>query len=127
MPAMPHVLIVDDDATTRRIHSGSLAASGIPCDIVSSAEEAQQILETRNVDVIVTDLIMPKYSGVDLITAVRECDYTRHIPILVLTAGGSLELIQQAVNAGATEILQKHSCPPTKLVARILELAKDAR
>lgn len=124
MSAKPHVLFIEDDATTRRIHCGSLTAAGIPTDVVSSAEEALKILETKTVNVIVTDLMMPKYNGVDLITAVWECDYTKNIPILVFTSGGNLELMEQAVKAGATEIMQKHTCPPARLVAKILELAK---
>lgn len=127
MNTKPSALLIDDDATTRRIHSASLAMAGFPTHIVSSAEEALKILEEKRVDVIVTDLIMPTYNGVDIITAVRECDYTKRIPILVFTAGGNLELIEKAVQAGANEVLQKHTTPPAKLIEKIRELANAAR
>lgn len=126
MKAKPNVLIIDDDPTTRKILTGGLAMAGIPLHTASSAEEAAKVLEEKSVDVIVTDLIMPNFNGVDLIRAVREADYTKHIPIVVFTSGGNLELIEQAAKAGANEIFQKHNTPPAKLIAHILRLHEAA-
>lgn len=127
MKPKPTVLFIDDDQVTRKIYSASLAMSGIPALFTSSPEEAVKILEEKRVDVIVTDLMMPKYNGVDLIEAVRAADYTQHIPILVFTSGGNMELMAQAAKAGANEIVQKHSTPPAKLVEKILKVHEDAR
>src|SRR4051812_17541957 len=103
----PTVLFVDDDAMMRRVYTTSLAMAGLPMFVVGSPEDALKVLEGNKVDVIITDLMMPTYTGVDVIHAVRECDYTKHIPILVFTSGGNMELIEQAALAGATEIMQK--------------------
>ena len=126
MKAKPTVLFIDDDQVMRKIYTASLAMSGIPALFTSSPEEAVKILEEKSVDVIVTDLMMPKYNGVDLIQAVRAADYTKHIPILVFTSGGNMELMEQAALAGANEIVQKHSTPPAKLVEKILKVQEDA-
>lgn len=127
MNTKPTVLFIDDDPVMRKIYTVGLAMGGIPTHIVSSPEEALKILEEKTIDVIVTDLIMPKYSGVDVITAVREADYTKHIPILVFTSGGNMELVEAAVLAGATEIMQKHNTPPQKLIERILNVRAETR
>ena len=121
MKTKPTVLFVDDDPTMRKIYTTSLAMAGLPMFIVGTPEEAMKVLEDNKVDVIITDLMMPTYTGVDVIRAVRETDYTKHIPILVFTSGGNMELIEQAALAGATEILQKHNTPPVKLIERILK------
>jgi CheY-like chemotaxis protein len=126
MKSKPSILFIEDDATTRKIYAVRLAMDGLPTQLVSSAEEALKILEEQKIDVIITDLMMPKYNGVDLITAVRECDYTKHIPILVFTSGGNAELIEKAILGGANAVLQKHSCPPAKLIEKILELHNEA-
>ena len=126
MKPKPTVLFIDDDQVMRKIYTASLAMSGIPALFTSSPEEAVKILEEKSVDVIVTDLMMPKYNGVDLIQAVRAADYTKHIPILVFTSGGNMELMEQAAMAGANEIVQKHSTPPAKLVEKILKVHEDA-
>ena len=121
MKTKPTVLFVDDDPTMRKIYTTSLAMAGLPMFIVGTPEGAMKVLEDNKVDVIITDLMMPTYTGVDVIRAVRETDYTKHIPILVFTSGGNMELIEQAALAGATEILQKHNTPPAKLIERILK------
>lgn len=127
MATKPTVLFIDDDPVMRKIYTVGLAMAGIPTHIVSSPEEALKILEEKTIDVIVTDLMMPKYSGVDVITAVREADYTKHIPILVFTSGGNMELVAAAALVGATEIMQKHNTPPQKLIERILKVHADAK
>lgn len=124
--AKPTVLIIDDDPTTRKVLTGGLAMAGIPVHIGSSAEDAAKVLEEQKVDVIVTDLMMPGYNGVDLIQAIREADYTKHIPVVVFTSGGNLELIEKAAISGANVILQKHNTPPAKLIEHILKLHEEA-
>jgi len=126
MKPKPTVLFIDDDQMTRKIYTSSLAMAGIPAHFAGSPEEAAAILEEKSVDVIVTDLMMPKYNGVDLIQAVRAADYTRHIPILVFTSGGNMELIEQAAQSGANDIMQKHTTPPAKLIEKILKAHEDA-
>ena len=100
--------------------------AGIPLLIASSPEEASDILAKQSIDVIVTDLMMPDYSGVDLIEAVRAAPHTSRIPILVFTSGGNLEMMEQAAKAGANEICQKHNTPQAKLIEKILKLHEEA-
>ncbi len=126
MKTKPTVLFIDDDATMRKVYTTGLAMAGIPTHIVASIEEAGKILEEKKIDVIVTDLMMPNYNGVDLIKAVREADYTKHIPVVVFTSGGNTELMEQAAMAGANEIMQKHNTPPAKLIEKILKLHEEA-
>ena len=118
----PTVLVIEDDATTRKVLTGGLAVAGIPTHVASSPEQASEILADKSVDVIVTDLMMPGFNGVDLIQAVREAAHTKHIPIVVFTSGGNLDLMEKAMASGANEILQKHNTPPAKLIERILAL-----
>lgn len=126
MKTKPTILFIDDDATMRKVYTAGLAMGGIPTHIVASIEEAGKILEEKKIDVIVTDLMMPNYNGVDLIKAVREADYTKHIPIVVFTSGGNTDLMEQAAMAGANEIMQKHNTPPAKLIEKILKLHEEA-
>jgi PleD family two-component response regulator len=127
MKPKPTVLFIDDDATTRKVHTAGMAMAGIPTHIVGSAEDAAKILEDKKVDVIVTDLMMPNFDGVDLIQAVRSHDHTKHLPIIVFTSGGNQELVEKAALAGANEILQKHTTPPAKLIEKILKLHEESK
>jgi CheY-like chemotaxis protein len=127
MKPKPTVLFIDDDASMRKVYTVGLAMAGIPTHIVSSAEEAAKVLEEKKVDVVVTDLMMPNFNGVDLIRAVREADYTKDIPVVVFTSGGNMELMEEAAIAGANEIMQKHNTPPAKLIERILKLHEESK
>ena len=126
MKSKPTVLIIEDDATTRRVLTAGLAMAGIPMHIASSPEEASSILAEKPIDVIVTDLMMPDVNGVDLIQAVRSAAHTKHIPIVVFTSGGNLEMMEQAALSGANLIFQKHNTPQPKLVEQILKLHEEA-
>ncbi len=122
----PTVLIIEDDPTTRKVLTVGLTVAGIPMHIASSPEEASDILAEKPIDVIVTDLMMPGFNGVDLIQAVRAAPHTKHIPILVFTSGGNLELMEKATMAGADEICQKHNTPPAKLIEKLMKLHETA-
>ncbi len=126
MKSKPTVLIIEDDASTRKVLTAGLAIAGIPVHTAASPEEASSILAEKSIDVIVTDLMMPGFNGVDLIKAVREAPHTKHIPIMVFTSGGNLELIAQAMAAGANEICQKHNTPQARLVEKIVKLHEEA-
>lgn len=126
MKPKPTVLFIDDDATTRKVFTAGLAMATIPMHIAASAVDAAKVLEEKKIDVIVTDLMMPSFNGVDLIQAVRAADYTKHIPIIVFTSGGNPGLVERAALAGANEIMQKHTTPPAKLIERILQLHEAA-
>jgi DNA-binding response OmpR family regulator len=122
----PKILFIDDDESTRRIFTTKLIMSGFQPYVVASAEAAVEVLEKEKIQLIITDLMMPGYNGVDLIRAVRDCPTTKNIPIIVLTTGGDVRLMDEAGIAGANEIFSKLTCPPTQLVARINELLKAA-
>ncbi len=126
MSNKPTVLFIDDDATTRKIYAIRLTMAGLPMHVVESAAEAGKVLEEEQIDVIVTDLMMPEYNGVDLIKAVREADYTKHLPILVFTSGGNVDMMQEAMQAGANEIIQKHTTPPAILLEKIMQAHAEA-
>jgi CheY-like chemotaxis protein len=126
MARKPIVLFVDDEPTTRRIYEYRFTLCGIPSYVVESAEAAIKVLEERKVDIVVTDLMMPKYDGTDLIVALRDCAATKNIPIILFTTGGNQDKLVEAVRAGATEVLPKHTTPPDRLIERLLTHTRDA-
>jgi CheY-like chemotaxis protein len=126
MPRHPIVLFVDDDPTTRRIYEYKFMTSGITGYVVDSAEGAVRVLEQKKVDVVVTDLMMPRYDGNELIECLRESPVTKHLPIIVFTTGGNQEMMLDAMKVGATEVLPKYTTPPDRLVERLHFHTRDA-
>jgi two-component system, NtrC family, response regulator AtoC len=100
------VLLVDDDLLLARLLKANLAQPGrIQVECVGSGEEALARLEHGPVDALITDLSMPGLGGIELVRRVREQDES--LPIIVITAFGTIEVAVDAIRAGANEFLQK--------------------
>jgi DNA-binding NtrC family response regulator len=107
-----HVLVVDDEPAQRQLISASLNRD---YNIVaaSNGQEAVQLLTARGFDLIITDERMPLMGGLDLIRWVRERE--PDLPIIVLTAYGSVETAVEAIKLGAQEYLTKPLKSPEEL------------
>jgi DNA-binding NtrC family response regulator len=114
------ILIVDDEAAQRQLLTAALdkeysvtAAAGVA--------EAEQLLSVRSFDLVITDERMPEKSGIALIRWMRE--RFPEVPIIVLTAYGSIATAVEAMKLGAQEYLAKPLKSPEELrlvVARTL-------
>jgi DNA-binding NtrC family response regulator len=116
------ILIVDDEPAQRQLLSTSLAKDYA---IVAAANglEATQLLTRRNFDLIITDERMPGMSGIELIKWIRE--RSPEIPIIVLTAHGSVETAVEAIKLGAQEYLTKPLKSPDELRIVVLKALRN--
>lgn len=99
------VLVVDDDQSLRRVMEMQLEEIG--CDVITAASgaEALEILASRPVSIVLTDLKMPGMSGLELLRRVRK----EHpaIVLLVITAYGTVETAVEAMREGAYDYITK--------------------
>jgi CheY-like chemotaxis protein len=94
---MPLVAVVVDDSMLIRYTVGQLLEErGYRVESASNGFEALEVLKKERVDLVVTDLQMPKMSGGELITAIKSEGRTAQIPIVVLSAASDLEGEQRA-------------------------------
>lgn len=102
----PRVLHVDDDMMFHVLMDGMLGAY---CTIESvfGVEEAIEYLETHEVDLIFTDLMMPVQPGTALIAYCRNHDELKDIPVIALSATGDSRLINRASDLGANLCIGK--------------------
>ncbi len=120
-----NVLIVDDDSSILEVLEARLTAAGFTTHKAGSGPEALRILKKKKVDIIISDIKMPEMSGMELL------DKTRTIypllPIIFLTAYGTIPDAVEAVKAGAVDYLTK-PFDGKELVTKIREvLAKVPR
>jgi response regulator RpfG family c-di-GMP phosphodiesterase len=119
-PVAVRVLIVDDEASVRKVMAAVLAQLGLPCETAASGEEALRILETHRIDAVISDLQMPGMSGMELLAKVRK-SYPQ-IVFLVVTGVDDIRIGIQAMRQGADDYLVK----PLQVDANIV-LASLAR
>jgi CheY-like chemotaxis protein len=115
-----NVLLVEDDANARGLYGYMLALAGYKVKAVSNGLEAFAEIQVNRPDVIVTDIAMPVFSGLDLIMAVRSNEELADLPVVAITSFGE-SLREQAREAGATDAIDK----PTEL-GRIREVIDAA-
>ena len=109
------VLVVDDDERLAGFMAEILLDAKHVVDCVSNPHDAVRRLEAESYDLVVTDLRMPKMSGIELIQWTKR--YDPRIAVLAVTAYGSIETAVQAVRAGAADYVTKPFEPDALLLA----------
>ncbi len=99
------ILVCDDDNTVRLALTEILLLSGYAVHPASDGEEALDILRTRKVDLVITDLMMPGMSGVELVE--QAAQVYPHLPFIVLSAYGTTERARESLQRGAVDFLTK--------------------
>lgn len=122
----PVVLFVDANQTARTMFDFRARLQDVPHFLAESAEAAVAILEEHRIDVVVTDLFLPKCDGVELIRCMREFELTKDIPVIVFTIGGNPQKTADALSAGAIEVASKQVTPMDKLLERIYAVTNAA-
>jgi two-component system response regulator AtoC len=101
----PRVLIVDDDRAILKVLASQLAQDGIRTFEAESGEQALALLDSQPVDVVLTDLRMPGMDGMTLLTRIARS--WPEVPVIVLTAYGSIQLAVETMKAGAADFIIK--------------------
>ncbi|MCI0568580.1 MAG: sigma-54 dependent transcriptional regulator [Acidobacteria bacterium] len=113
------VLVVDDEVNVRRVLGAMLEQAGYRTARASSGEQALQLVRSQDPDLVLTDLKMSGMDGLDLLKRLRT-DFPE-IPVVLLTAHGTVETAVEAMKRGAHDFLTK---PFDK--QRVLEILEKA-
>lgn len=101
------ILIVEDDPIILSNICDILALEGYETLQASNGEEALLILKTRKINLIVSDWMMPKMDGINLLTNLKKSKLTQSIPFIILTAKSIIEDKIKALEFGADDFLMK--------------------
>jgi len=130
MPSSPkkeHILVVDDSVNTLEVLQRNLMSAGYHVFTASGVAEAIEILNGTKLDLVITDLKMPKVSGLDLVRHIRE--NFKNTEVMMITGYPSVEGAVKAIKTGAEEFLPKPFTDDELLsaVGRVLNKAKMRR
>ncbi|MBN8526108.1 MAG: sigma-54-dependent Fis family transcriptional regulator, partial [Planctomycetes bacterium] len=103
-PQSPHVLVVDDDAAVCWALERALSKAGWRVSTAADVPAARRRIKA-DVDLVLTDIRMPGESGLDLLASLRSD--RPDLPVLVMTAHGTVETAMAAVGSGAADYLPK--------------------
>ncbi len=101
----PHVLIADDERSIRLMLESGLSLNGFRVTAVKSGKEALQAAAQQNFDAVISDIYMPDGTGLELVAGLRAA--AQSVPIILMTAQGSVETAVEAIANGATDFIGK--------------------
>jgi len=116
------ILVAEDEPLMLMAIETKLTTEGFEVVGTPDGREALKSLETFDADLIITDILMPYTSGLELIGIVRS-NSTRKIPILVLSGFGQEATVMEAFQLGADDFITK-PFNPTELAVRVKRLLK---
>jgi two-component system, chemotaxis family, chemotaxis protein CheY len=104
------VLIVDDSSVIRKIVQRSLRQAGIELENVVEADngaDALNLVHDHAIDLIFSDINMPKMDGIEFLRNVLSSESAKTIPVLMITTEGSEEKVLEAISLGARGYIRK--------------------
>ncbi|MDC0722305.1 response regulator [Nannocystis bainbridge] len=120
------ILVVDDEATMRRLLEKLLRLEGYDVALASSGEQALQEVFARGADTVLLDMRLPGMSGLDVCRNIRAHPRGTHTPIVFITAVNDRELRRKGMEAGADDFLSK-PFDEVELLARIRNCVRVKR
>jgi DNA-binding response OmpR family regulator len=116
------ILVAEDEPLMLMAIEGKLKSEGYDVTGVSDGREALKLMEQHSFQLIITDILMPYTSGLELISIVKSGS-SKNIPIIVLSALGQEDTVMEAFQLGADDFLTK-PFNPTELTVRVKRLLK---
>ena len=111
---MVEILIVEDEKAISDLIRINLSMAGYSCTTAYDGKEAADLLENRNFDLVLLDVMLPEISGFELMEYIRPMS----IPVIFITAMGSLDNRVKGLTSGAEDYIFK-PCEIAELMARV--------
>jgi DNA-binding response OmpR family regulator len=121
------VLVVDDDPVILRLLQVNFELEGIGVVTAPDGEEGLKLAQSDPPDLVISDIMMPKVNGLELLAALRSSPETAALPVILLSAKAQVADVQRGLELGADDYITK-PFDPLELIDRVYKvLAKSRR
>ncbi|TMK86332.1 MAG: response regulator [Actinobacteria bacterium] len=121
------VLVVDDDPVIIRLLQVNFELEGIDVVTAVDGEEGLKLAHSDPPDLVISDIMMPKVNGLELLAALRSSPGTAAMPVILLSAKAQVADVQRGLELGADDYVTK-PFDPLELIERVYKvLAKSRR
>ena len=104
---MGMILIIEDDASFRRVYQDMLNTAGYNVVVADDGEKGLGMAKSEKPGLILLDLVLPKMHGFEVLKNIRSDATTKEIPVLLMTSSGEQENIHKGLELGANDYLVK--------------------
>lgn len=119
---MPKLLVVEDDLALAEIYKQNFEAQGYQVEIAESGEAAINKLDIVKPDLVILDIMLPKLSGFDVLSIIRDKPETKNLKVLALSALSQKQDIERGKQLGANEYLIKSDSTIADIAAKVKEM-----
>ena len=127
LPMALSVLVVDDDPVILRLLQVNFELEGISVATAVDGEEGLTMIQSDPPDLVISDIMMPKVNGLELLGALRSSPDTSAMPVILLSAKAQVADVQRGLELGADDYVTK-PFDPLELIDRVYKvLAKSRR
>ena len=122
---MPKVMLVEDDNNLREIYEARMQAEGFDVVTAKDGEEALVVAKAEHPELVISDVMMPKISGFEMLDILRNTDGLKDVKVIMLTALGQADDQQRADRLGADRYLVKSQVTLEDIVNAAHQLLGD--
>jgi CheY-like chemotaxis protein len=119
---MKTIFLIEDDAVVVKVYGAKFEREGFRVEVAEDGLVALKMLAKVKPDIVVLDLMMPKFNGVDVLKYIRSTPDLKATPVIILSNAHMTSLAQEAAAVGAERALLKSSCTPGILLKVINDL-----
>jgi CheY-like chemotaxis protein len=112
----PNILIVEDEETQRQIYKHLLDRGRYALTFAATGSEAMRMAERVSPDLILMDVMLPDFNGVDVTRRLKSTPALAAIPVLIITGQSERAVVMESLEAGAADFLVKPFTPQALLV-----------
>ena len=113
------VLLVEDTLTTRALETSILETAGYEVVVACDGQEAWELLGTRHIDLVVSDIDMPRMDGLELCRSIRASTAFRSLPVILVTSLSAPDDRERGLAAGASVYVVKSAFDQRRLIETI--------
>ncbi|WP_373071307.1 PleD family two-component system response regulator [Zeaxanthinibacter enoshimensis] len=124
VPPKKQLLLAEDDELLASLLNFRLKKAGYEVLLASDGQEVKELLKQQIPDIIVSDIMMPYFSGIELIDFVRN-DLKSQVPVIIISSAGNEQNVLSAFELGANDFISKPVSPSELLVRVGRELNKN--
>lgn len=121
---MTKIAIIEDDATINQMYRMKFEASGFDVQMASDGKRGVALVEAFRPDIILLDLQMPEMGGAQALQKIRDEDWGKTIPVIILTNMGKEESPKDLERLGIAGYIVKADLTPSQVVDHVLEVLK---
>jgi len=116
---MNRLFIIEDEAVVARMYEKIFNYAGFTVEIAGDGEDGLAKVKTTNPDLILLDIMMPKMDGLKVLDLLKKDEFTKNVPVVILTNLGNDAVVTEAFRLGATGYIFKSGMSNDRIVEEV--------